>query len=213
MPPITPPTDNPVLPLAPLSMALVATALTPRTCDAYGLVLEAVGVRFTVLHEAGAYAFWVDASDAAHAREALARYLEENVPKPSEPPRRLAGSGISAVAAYLGVELAIAVAASRSLFGSDWFDLGTLDGAALRAGDWWRPVTSLTLHADLAHLASNLGFGALCLGLLARVYGGGVATALTLAAAVTGNLIETMSSVSRKIEPTVTPVATVLLEK
>ncbi len=169
---------------------IIATALTPRVCDAYALLLEAVGIHYSLLRGELGYVFRVDAADAARAREALTRYVEENVPRPVEPPRRLAGNGLSAVAAYLLAELAVAIAASRSLFGADWFDSGTLQGTALRAGQWWRAVTALTLHADLAHLGSNLGFGALCLGLLARVYGGGVAVALTLVAAVAGNLLE-----------------------
>lgn len=185
---MTLPPEGPDLP--PDGMPPVAYALTPRTCDAYALVLEAVGIRFTVLREGTLYAFRVGAADAARAREALARYAQENAPAPVEPPRRLAGTGAAAIAGYLGLELLVAIAASRALFGAAWFDAGTLDGAALRAGEWWRPVTALTLHADLAHLASNLGFGALCIGLLARVYGSGVGVLLTLAAAATGNLLE-----------------------
>ena len=187
---MTSPTADPHLPTEITATAYVATALTARTCDAYGLVLEAVGIRFHVLRDGTGYGFWVVPDELARAREALALYLEENVPKPAEPPRRLAGTGVAAATAYVVGEVLIAIAASRSLFGAAWYDIGMLNGAALRSGDWWRPVTALTLHADLAHLASNLGFGALCIGLLARVYGGGVALALTLAAAASGNLLE-----------------------
>jgi membrane associated rhomboid family serine protease len=171
-------------------MTIVATALTPRTCDAYALVLEAVGVRFALLRDGVGYVFWVDDTDAARARDALARYLEENAPRPTEPPRKLAGSGLAAAAAYVGVELFVAIAAGMSLLNAAWFDAGALDGASLRAGDWWRPITALTLHADLLHLGSNLAFGVLCLGLVARVYGSGVGLLLTLAAAVAGNALE-----------------------
>jgi membrane associated rhomboid family serine protease len=183
----TPPIDEPP---DPATHTVAALAMTARTCDAYALVLEAIGVRFAVLRAGGAYALWVDAADGARAREAIERYVSENVPKPVEPPRRLAGRGIAAAVAYVGTELLVAMAANRSLFGEAWYDVGMLDGSSLRAGDWWRPVTALTLHADLAHLASNLGFGALCLALLARVHGSGVAVLLTLAAAVAGNGVE-----------------------
>jgi membrane associated rhomboid family serine protease len=169
----------------------LATALTPRACDAYGLVLQAVGIPYSILRDGTAgYGFWVQPADLARAREALALYVEENVPKPVEPPRRLAGTGIAAAAAYVSGELLIAIAASRSLFGAAWDSAGILDGESLRSGEWWRPVTALTLHDGLAHLASNLGFGALFIGLLARVYGTGVALGLTLAAATAGNLME-----------------------
>ena len=183
------PDDSPNLPPGRM-MTAVAAALTPATCDAYALVLEAVGVRFAVLHDGGSYAFWVDDLDASRAHEALARYLEENSPRPSEPPRRLAGSGLTAVAGFVGAELFIALAAATSLLNAAWFDAGTLDGASLRNGDWWRPITALTLHADVLHLGSNLAFGALCLGLVARVYGSGVGLLLAFAAAVAGNGLE-----------------------
>ena len=65
---MTLPPEGPDLP--PDGMPPVAYALTPRTCDAYALVLEAVGIRFTVLREGTLYAFRVGAADAARAREA-----------------------------------------------------------------------------------------------------------------------------------------------
>jgi membrane associated rhomboid family serine protease len=181
---MTLPTTDPPL------TAYLATALTPRACDAYGLVLQAVGITYSILTDGAGYGFWVEPDDLDRAREALALYLEENVPKPVEPPRRLAGTGIAAAVAYIGGEMLVAIAASRSLFGAAWDSAGILDGESLRSGEWWRPVTALTLHDGLAHLASNLGFGALFIGLLARVYGAGVALALTLAAATAGNVLE-----------------------
>lgn len=185
--------SDPPAPAAPPDAetgVLAALAMTSRTLDAYGLVLEAVGIRFVVLRADQGYAIWVARTDGERAREAIGHYLAENVPKPIEPPRRLAGRGLAAVLGYVGTELLVAMAANRALFGRAWYDLGTLDGVLLRSGEWWRPITSLTLHADLAHLASNVGFGALCVGLLARVHGSGVAILLTLLAAAAGNGLE-----------------------
>ena len=36
---------------------------------------------------------------------------------------------------------------------------GTMDNAAVLAGQWWRIFTAITLHADLPHLAANVSIG------------------------------------------------------
>jgi membrane associated rhomboid family serine protease len=41
---------------------------------------------------------------------------------------------------------------------------GAADADAIRAGEWWRCVTALTLHADLAHVGAN----AVCLAVFGR---------------------------------------------
>jgi len=83
----------------------------------------------------------------------------------------------------------IGVASSRMPLGRSWFDVGILDGTRFRAGELWRAVTALTLHADLAHLLANIGFGALFGGLAARVYGAGCGWLLILVAAVAANAV------------------------
>ncbi|HSH95622.1 MAG TPA: hypothetical protein VK968_15870, partial [Roseimicrobium sp.] len=42
-----------------------------------------------------------------------------------------------------------------------WTKVGVMNGAAFRHGEWWRAVTATTLHADLAHLVSNVTTGAI----------------------------------------------------
>ena len=131
--------------------------------------------------------------DRDAAERALAAYVRENTPPPPPPaPRPLARGAIRAALAFVLVEYLVAVAASRGLWGAAWVDRGILDGMAVRAGQWWRPVTSLTLHADFAHLLANLGFGAVFLGLAARVYGAGVAPALMLGAAGLAGAVEAL---------------------
>ena len=71
-----------------------------------------------------------------------------------------------------------------------WLAAGALDTLAVRLrGEWYRVVTALTLHADAAHLCGNLAFGALFMGLLARVAGLGRALWLTLLGGSLGNVL------------------------
>ena len=65
---------------------------------------------------------------------------------------------------------------------------GMMDGAALAQGEWWRLFTATWLHADLTHLAMNVVFGFLFLGLVMGRYGAGVGLLAAYLAGVGGNL-------------------------
>jgi membrane associated rhomboid family serine protease len=71
----------------------------------------------------------------------------------------------------------------------DWAAIGGARSANILAGEWWRAVTALTLHADWAHLSSNLLIGGVFIVLLCRELGSGLAWSLLLGAGTLGNLI------------------------
>jgi len=66
---------------------------------------------------------------------------------------------------------------------------GMVDGAALAHGEWWRLFTATWLHADISHLAMNLVFGFLFLGLVMGRYGPGVGLLAAALAGAGGNLL------------------------
>jgi len=66
---------------------------------------------------------------------------------------------------------------------------GMMDGTALAHGEWWRLFTATWLHADLAHIAMNVVFGFLFLGLVMGRYGPGVGLLAAYLAGVGGNLL------------------------
>jgi len=66
---------------------------------------------------------------------------------------------------------------------------GWVEVAAVRQeGQWWRLITATWLHADVAHLASNVGTGALTLGFAMGRYGPGTALSLSLLAGTAANV-------------------------
>ena len=71
----------------------------------------------------------------------------------------------------------------------DWVALGNAQAALIREGQWWRLVTALTLHADWAHLSSNLAIGGILVVFLCRELGSGLAWSLLLGAGTLGNLV------------------------
>jgi membrane associated rhomboid family serine protease len=170
----------------------VAVVPSPRAAAEVMLVLTAIGIVSEHRPEAAArHVIYVDWRDRDAAERALGSYVAENPPPPEPPaPRPLAPAPGRAAGLFVLGQYLVAVAASRSAFGRHWAAHGLLDGHALRSGEWWRPLTALTLHADAGHLLANLGFGAVFIGLAARVYGWGVALAATLLAAVSANVLE-----------------------
>lgn len=67
--------------------------------------------------------------------------------------------------------------------------LGWIEGMAVRQqGQWWRLWTATWLHADVAHLASNVATGGLTLGLAMGRHGPGTALCLSLLAGAVANL-------------------------
>ncbi|MBS0373531.1 MAG: rhomboid family intramembrane serine protease [Proteobacteria bacterium] len=166
----------------------VFRSLAVGPCDDRAFVLLALGIPAAMHYAEGSYALLVAASDAPRARVELERYVLENRPRPRPVPPRLHPGAALAAAGYVLLLFLVAVASSRGLFGLDWYERGVLDGARVRHGELWRAVTALTLHADLAHLLANSGFGALFGGLAARVYGAGAGWLLVLLAATLANL-------------------------
>ena len=71
----------------------------------------------------------------------------------------------------------------------DWIELGSAQAHLIKYGEWWRLITSLTLHADGRHLLGNLAIGGFFVVALGRELGSGLAWCLLLAAGGLGNLI------------------------
>jgi len=135
------------------------------------------------------WALAIDDGDAARAEAVLAAFELENPlsPRGQEQPRPMAGAVACGLVFFLAM-LAIHVWTGPHSAGSDWFERGSADAAAILRGEWWRTVTALTLHGDAGHAVGNAVLGGVLLALLARAVGPGVASALVLLAGVAGTL-------------------------
>ena len=168
---------------------IVFRARNGQACGEVALVLEAVGLR-PVVHDLGtSCVVIVKPHEVEQARRELGAWLAENRSRAEPPARRPIADGRSGVAAYVVVVVSIALAVANFALGRDWLAAGRIDGGAMLAGQWWRALTALTLHADIAHLAGNILFGAVFGGFAGRYLGPGVAWLLILCAGAVGNLV------------------------
>ena len=151
------------------------------------LVLEQEGIPHKLQVEDAHWAIQIDENDAGRAQAAIAAYERENPLEVRSPERvhPITGAVATGVAFSLAV-LAMYLRTGQEVAGSQWFERGSADAAAILRGEWWRSVTALTLHADAGHVAGNAVLGGLLLALLARSVGPGVASALMLLSGAAG---------------------------
>ncbi len=161
-----------------------------KRCQEYALVLQAVGIRCEVLPRDGEFALVVQAPDADRALEQLGLYLHENPARPAHVDPRLGGLDGLACACLFGVTiLLIDILQRNQAFDLDWLRAGMSHAGLIRAGEWWRAVTALGLHADTVHLAGNLVFGLVFSFFAGKLLGWGLAWSGMLLAGALGNAL------------------------
>ena len=176
---------------APLGLAIVLTTTRQRDCLESRFVLTAVGIPSQAIEREGAWHLLVSQSDSLQAAAELAAYRQENPNQPLNPHAKipLYEGAMEAIVVYAIVVMAIATLAARKVFGLNWVSAGWMHAGSVTAGQWWRTITALTLHLDVAHLVANLIFGSVFGYLAGRILGGGVAWLAIVVAGATGNLI------------------------
>jgi membrane associated rhomboid family serine protease len=174
-------------------LRVVFESRSRRACKDRALVLASARIPYQVIEDAGSCALVVPAEHSPRAAAELRLYDEENPPRqPKKPIHFEHQNGVPGVIGYLVVIGFVGWLAGESAFARDWLAAGRIDGALLRAGEWWRSVTALTLHSGLRHLAGNVVFGTF-FGLFAgRMLGPGVAWLVILLAGAAGNTLNTL---------------------
>ena len=168
----------------------IFAAPSRRACSEYALVLQAIGIQATVIEEDGDYLLLVPEINAHAARRELAGYLEDEIKwrRPRPRPFPSVSNGINGVIAYAFIVTVAFVIERGNVGGADWFGTGRLNAGLVEAGEWWRTITALTLHLDIAHLSANLVFGVVFGLLAARWLGSGLAWFSILLAGAIGRL-------------------------
>jgi membrane associated rhomboid family serine protease len=138
----------------PIETAVCVTASAERA-DERAVVLAASGIAHRLERTAAGFTLMVAAGDAVRASDALAAYEAENrddgAVDASPPAYGATWIGLLVAALLVGF---FAVTGPREP-GAIWFDRGSASARQILAGEVWRTVTALTLHADVAHVVSN----------------------------------------------------------
>ena len=164
-----------------------------RGCSDRALVLASAQILYEIVDDGVSCALIVPAADSSRAVEELRLYDDENPPvRPQRRKRIVYQAALPGVIAYVLVVCGVTGMAGYSFFGADWLAAGRVDGTLIRAGEWWRTITALTLHADVQHLLGNLVFGVFFGVFAGRLLGSGVAWLAIIVAAALGNAANTL---------------------
>lgn len=170
------------------SEVIIRVAADPVRADNWSFVLEALAIPHRVLDTAMGRAIVVDSQVAQRAAAALVESdreaAEAAVVEVAAP-----DAGPSTVGVGLAVGLFCFFLVTGPRGGSHWFAAGSAVAEQIVRGAWWRAVTALTLHSDLAHVAGNAVALIIFVSALARWLGRGVALLLVLASGFAGNVI------------------------
>jgi len=129
----------------------------------------------------------VPRQQAERALAGLAAYDKENSRKVHRADTTT--NGVDVIGGILAGSLLFGFFAATVLCNAAaWLERGSANAAGIVDGEFWRAITALTLHGDIAHALSN-GFAmGVFLGALSSQLGTGLAAALTLASGALGNL-------------------------
>ena len=165
---------------------LEVRACGKREARELSLVLHALRIPHQLHSAEGLTHILVPGEHAARAQLELQQFSAEGPLRAESPPPPDKRAGRSAVGIWA---LTLILVHFLTIYGPNLLRSRTAISVAslIREGEWWRTITSLTLHADHLHLLSNLIFGSLLVGLLAAEAGLGTALLLTLLGGALGN--------------------------
>jgi membrane associated rhomboid family serine protease len=141
------------------------------------------------------YAVTVDAKDADSAYREIEEYAVETPALATPPPN--VSKGWPGAVVWVVILTAFHLLSRYQPVGLPWSTAGVAQAGLIQAGEWWRVVTALCLHADMAHLVGNMALGALLISLTAHRVGWGLTWLGVLLAGAFGNAINAM------VQPTV----------
>lgn len=170
-------------------MTPLRSAPERAAADQWALVLHSQGLDCRVEPDGAGWSLLVDSRDAERGEALLEVWDRENRRRERARARPPEYGPTAAGAAMALALLAFHLVAIAPAYGSRWHRLGSAASERILDGEWWRTVTALTLHADLAHVLANAAACALFATAVCRHFGPGVGWAAIVAAGALGNAV------------------------
>jgi len=172
------------------------TARSHRQAMDWSLVLASQGIE-TVIQQSDEGSHWdlvVAPNDYQRAVEAIRLYRLEN--RRWHWRQSLFQPGILFDWGSLGWVFLVCMFFWVSNHYPGFHSAGVMDPAQVRQGQWWRLFTAMWLHADASHLASNVVFGFVLLGLAMGRFGTGIGLLGAYLAGAGGNVAVLLLSIT-----------------
>jgi len=155
------------------------------------LVLTAVGIENELRKDTGYWLVMVQQEKLEAAQEQIRDFHQENA-QPTEKAIEpiLVDNGWFGVLGFLGVIWLMPTL--EALTSERLVLIGSLTHEGIVNGQWWRAITALTLHGDIAHIVANTFFGSLFGLFVGRHMGSGFGWLIVLFCAAFANLLNAL---------------------
>lgn len=185
--------SNEDLPTAPLAeVGRYRRLKTAREC---GLVVSAMELPHWIERVRGEFVLLVEASVRERVAAAVAEFEAEEKARPRLPP--LEPLRIPKFAVAMTLIAMILFYRLQQIAPSRIIERGIAADEAIRAGEWWRIFTALTLHGDIEHLVSNLSLAVFAFAFVLWRFGVGAGLLGTVLGGGLGNLMNAFAHVAK----------------
>jgi membrane associated rhomboid family serine protease len=174
---------------APDAMLVLRATASPTLASDWSLVLASAGIGHRVLEGDGAFSLVVASHDASAAAAALAAYDAESAPRSAPPVPDLGPSPLGVMVGVALLAMLIVTGPGDAHMPTTWFLAGAADSAKILAGQWWRAVTAMTLHQDIAHLVGNVIASLIFVSAVGRWLGAGLGALCIVGCGTIANLL------------------------
>ena len=155
--------------------------------------LSARGIPHHLYNDEEGWVLALTEEDISAAQTEITEFeaINRNWPPPTQPktPATMNYEG-----SWSGLAGSIIIVAFFTLLGSYNGELSIHEAAAsnsvgLKNGEWWRPITALSMHSGFSHMAGNAVFLALFAVSICRMIGSGIGWLAILLSGIVGNVI------------------------
>jgi membrane associated rhomboid family serine protease len=158
-----------------------------------GLVAAAMELPYWVIREGPDFVLYVEAASQLAVADELNQFEAEAAAHREDaqrPPAVL--PKLNTLSLFVAAWVMSMWWFGQNLAGESWISRGAALNRAIFNGEWWRLVTALTLHGDLAHFVANLSFGLLFAAFLLPRFGTGVTWLGFVLSGAIGNLLNAL---------------------